>query len=287
LSYSNPPRGAALFHALNQRVEYAAKSLPTVTTFHDLFVLSGDYSTTAFREQFARQAGAAAERSDLIIAVSKFTASQVHDLLKVPVDRIRVIPHGTRQSTSPLPHDEGRENLILHVGAIQKRKNLMRLVDAFESIAPGTAPWRLILAGAASGFESEAVLAHIARSPARERIEVTGYIADAALEDLYRRARIFAFPSLDEGFGIPVIEAMARGLPVLTSDRSALPEAAGGAALLVDPTDQTSITGGLTKLVTDPQLRAELRAKGLARAATATWALAVERTWAVYRELLG
>jgi glycosyltransferase involved in cell wall biosynthesis len=288
LSYSNPPRGATLFHALNQRIEYAAKSIPAVATFHDLFVLSGDYSTPEFRDQFAKQARAAAERSDLIIAVSKFTAGQVHDLLKVPESRIRVIPHGTRQPQSPPPGDDARENLILHVGAIQKRKNLIRLIEAFESITGAHADsWRLVLAGAASGFQSQEIISRIARSPARAQIKVTGYISETALEDFYRRARIFAFPSLDEGFGIPVIEAMARGVPVLTSNRSALPEAAGGAALLVDPTDQESIAEGLTKLVNDPELRSELRNKGLARAARATWDIAVESTWAVYQELLG
>jgi glycosyltransferase involved in cell wall biosynthesis len=285
LRYSSSPRGASLFHALNQRVEYAAKSVPIVTTFHDLFVLSGDYSSPEFRAQFAEQARVAAERSDVVIAVSKFTAGQVRDLLHVPESRIRVVPHGTRPPESPAPEDGAREDLILNVGAIQKRKNITRLVEAFESLGGGR-PWRLVLAGAASGFQSDEILARIAASPVRERIEVTGFVSAAALEDLYRRARIFAFPSLDEGFGIPVIEAMARGVPVLTSDRSALPEAAGGAALLVDPTDTASIVDGLSRLTADSDLRASLCAKGLARAASATWERAVEQTWNVYQELL-
>lgn len=285
LRYSSPPARASLFHALNQRVQYGSKSIPIVTTFHDLFVLSGDYSTPEFRAQFAEQARVAAERSDIVIAVSQFTAGQVRDLLHVPESKIRVIPHGTRQPQSEAPMDEARENLILSVGAIQKRKNIVRLIEAFESLAPAR-EWRLVLAGAASGFQSGEILARIEASPVRARIEVTGYVSSTALEDLYRRARIFAFPSLDEGFGIPVIEAMARGVPVLTSDRSALPEAAGGAALLVDPTDGTSIADGLSRLTADPSLRAELRAKGLVRAAGATWERAVEQTWNVYQELL-
>ena len=143
-----------------------------------------------------------------------------------------------------------------------------------------------MLAGSPDGWQASEVLSRIAASGAKSRIEVTGYVGEDVLEDLYRRASIFAFPSLDEGFGIPVIEAMARGLPVLTSNRSALPEAAGGAALLIDPLDTASITEGLTKLAVDPAFRDELRSKGLARAAEMTWERAIEQTWNVYRELL-
>ena len=280
LNDSSPPK-ADLFHALNQRVEFAAKSIPTVVTFHDLFVLTGEYSSADFRDRFARQARQAAGRADLIIAVSRFTADQVRDLLNVPESRIRVVPHGTRR---PVDLKEGvRESIVLHVGAIQKRKNLIRLVEAFETLESS---WRLVLAGSPDGWQASEVLSRIAASGAKSRIEVTGYVGEDVLEDLYRRASIFAFPSLDEGFGIPVIEAMARGLPVLTSNRSALPEAAGGAALLIDPLDTASITEGLTKLAVDPAFRDELRSKGLARAAEMTWERAVEQTWTVYRELL-
>ncbi len=280
LSYTRPPR-ADLFHALNQRLEFPSRAIPSVVTFHDLFVLSGDYSTPDFRQRFAQQARQAAQRADLVICVSRFTADQVRDLLHVPESRLRVIPHGTRSSGVI---NGARENVILHVGAIQKRKNLVRLVEAFESVDPS---WRLILAGAASGFESQETLDRINSSRAATRIEITGYVSDAALETLYRRASIFAFPSLDEGFGIPVIEAMARGVPVLTSNRSALPEAAGGAALLIDPLHVDAIAQGLKQLTVDLALRDDLRAKGLARAASMTWERAVEQNWAVYQELLG
>ena len=101
-----------------------------------------------------------------------------------------------------------------------------------------------------------------------------------------RRASIFAFPSLDEGFGIPVLEAMSRGLPVLTSDRSALPEVAGDAALLVDPDETEAIAGGLNRLITEPGLREKLSRRGLERSQNYTWERAVNETWSVYCELL-
>lgn len=272
---------AGLFHGLNQRLP-ASRFPRSVCTFHDLFVLTSAYSTPEFRARFAAQARHAAARADLIICVSRFTANQVHHLLGVDTGRLRVIPHGTRFPTRPAP--AARLPLILHTGAIQHRKNLVRLVEAFERTAPS--PWRLVLAGS-DGFDAAAVHQRIAASPARARIETPGYVDDSRLATLYRQASLFAFPSLDEGFGIPVLEAMAQGIPVLSSNRSALPEACGDAALLVDPLDGDALAAGLGRLIQDAELRAALVLAGLRRAADFTWERAVSSTWAVYQELAG
>jgi glycosyltransferase involved in cell wall biosynthesis len=272
---SGSPR-ARLFHALNQRVDAPARH--TVTTFHDLFVITGDYSTAEFRERFAHQARQAAKNSDLIIAVSEFTADQIEEHLKFDRSRIRVVPHGVH-----LPRETGRprENLVLFVGAIQRRKNVARLVQAFEPMPEG---WRLVLAGAADGFGASEALQAIESSTRRGSIEIRGYVPDDELSRLYDRAAIFAFPSLDEGFGMPVLEAMAHGIPVITSTRSALREVAGDAALLVDPTDTEAVSGALIQLASDLSLRTELARRGRARAAQFSWSSAVNRTWAVYGE---
>jgi len=273
-----PPR-AELFHGLNQRLP-RLRSRRTVATFHDLFVLSAEYSTPDFRARFAAQARDAAERADAIIAVSHFTKSQLTALLNVEPSRIHVVHHGCRQ----LPRTERpREPVILTVGAIQKRKNTIRLVEAFESV---DLRWRLVLAGSA-GYGSNEILARIASSKARERITVTGYVSSADLASWYARASIFAFPSLDEGFGMPVLEAMAAGVPVLTSNCSALPEVAGDAALLVDPASTQAIAEGLRKLMYDEDLRAQSARKGLARAQLFPWDTAVQKTWRVYQSLAG
>ena len=278
LLWNGSPRSIDLFHGLNQRLDRRYRR--AVSTFHDLFVLTGEYSTPEFRARFAEQAKLAAERSDLIIAVSEFTASQVCDLLKVERSRIRVIPHGVR-----IPQEAvalTREPLILFVGAIQKRKNVQRLVSAFESTPDG---WTLVLAGS-MGYGADEILRHVERSSRRGDITIAGYVDNLELERLYGRASIFAFPSLDEGFGIPVLEAMARGVPVLSSNCSALKEVAGDAALLVDPKSAEQIAAGLNHLILDEDFRKELSQKGLRHASGYTWSGAASQTWEVYGELL-
>lgn len=274
-----PPR-AGLFHGLNQRLP-RTRLRRAVTTFHDLFVITGEYSTPEFRHRFEALARDAAQRSDLIITVSEFTACQVEALLGVERSRLRPIPHGVRQP--PLQDDdEPRENIVLHVGAVQKRKNLVRLVAAFERMPPG---WRLVLAGS-FGYGADEVLGRIEASARKRDIQVLGYVPAEVLSKLYRRAAIFAFPSLDEGFGIPVLEAMANGVPVLASNCSALPEAGGDAVVLADPADSDSLAAGLLELAGNSSLREELVRRGKVRIRGFTWDAAVDRTWAVYRELV-
>ena len=271
-----------LFHALNQRVD-RAMAKRVLTTFHDLFVMTGNYSTPEFRARFTEQARTAARNSDLIIAVSRFTADQVTNLLGVETSRVRVVPHGVhRAEVTP---ETSREKIILFVGALQVRKNVGRLASAFERL--DKRDWRLVLAGAANGFGAVEILAGIERSPARPRIKITGYLPREELDALYRKASVFAFPSLDEGFGIPVLEAMAHGIPVLTSKRSATAETAGDAAILIDPENVDEIAGALDTLTASEEIRRKLGAKGLMRASAYTWGRSVRETHAIYQELCG
>jgi glycosyltransferase involved in cell wall biosynthesis len=269
-----------LFHGLNQRLP-RHRFRRAVCTFHDLFVMTSEYSTPEFRARFTIQAREAAERADLIICVSEFTAKQVESLLHVERSRLRVIHHGTRFVETPAR--ASREPWVLHVGAVQTRKNLVRLIEAFETAAP--APWRLVLAGG-EGFGAGEIRARATASPARDRIEFTGWVDDRRLAELYARSSLLAFPSLDEGFGIPVLEAMAWGLPVVASNRSSLPEVCGGAALLVDPADTAALGAALRSLVEDPSLVAAMAEKGRERALQRPWSAAAAETLRVYTELL-
>jgi glycosyltransferase involved in cell wall biosynthesis len=273
--FGSLPSAAHLFHGLNQRLP---RHLPphTAVTFHDLFVMTGDYSTPEFRARFTQQARDAAARADAIIAVSAFTKRQVVELLGVPSSKVHVVHHGTRCLAYP---DVQREKIVLSVGAIQTRKNTARLIEAFETL---DSSWRLVLAGSA-GFGAEPILARAARN---SRILVTGYVSPEILAAWYARAMIFAFPSLDEGFGMPVLEAMAIGTPVITSNRSALPEVAGRAAILVDPEDSSALAEALRQLAANEDLRRQYGERGIERAREFTWGKAVRRTWDVYQMLL-
>jgi glycosyltransferase involved in cell wall biosynthesis len=273
------PRSADLFHGLNQRLPHIPMRA-AVSTFHDLFVLTGEYSTPEFRARLADQARHAAAGSAAIITVSAFTKSQVVSLLGVAAEKVHVVHHGCRNLAYPA--NIAREKIILNVGAVQQRKNIARLVEAFETVDPS---WRLVLAGSA-GFGSDEILARIENSPARGRIRVLGYATNSELAACYARAMVFAFPSLDEGFGMPVVEAMAAGTPVVASNSSALPEVAGDAALLVDPLDTAALGQALRDLAEKRELREELALRGRERASLFTWENAVRQTWDVYQKVL-
>jgi glycosyltransferase involved in cell wall biosynthesis len=278
LSDSWGNRSAGIFHGLNQRLP-KRRFRKQIATFHDLFVLTGDYSTPEFRERFAIQAREAAAGADLVIAVSAFTASQIEEYLHVPGSRIRIIHHGVIRR--PIP-DLPREKIALCVGAIQRRKNQAMLIRAFRALPED---WTLVLAGS-HGYEAAEAIGEVAASPAKDRIRITGYLTDDEIGDWYARASIFAFPSLDEGFGMPVLEAMAAGIPVIAGNRSALPEVCGGAAELIDPGSEGELASALLRLATDDTRRTELVDRGLRRAKDFRWEDAVLKTLAVYRELL-
>jgi glycosyltransferase involved in cell wall biosynthesis len=265
-----------VFHGLNQRLPEAKKG-KFVVTFHDLFVMTDNYSTPEFRARFAGLARDAAKRADAIIAVSEFTAGQVRSLLSVQ-RKIHVVPHGVH----PARLSPRTDKMILHVGSIQRRKNLIRLIEAFEALPAG---WKLVLAGG-SGYGSEEVRARLERSKRRADIETPGYVSPAELERLYDRASIFAFPSLGEGFGIPVLEAMVRGIPVVSSERTATAEVAGDAALVVNPLDSSAIAGALERIIESEELQAQLRRAGVAQAAKFSWERAVRSTREIYETLI-
>jgi glycosyltransferase involved in cell wall biosynthesis len=210
--------------------------------------------------------------------VSAFTAAQVHDLLGVERDRLRVVHHGVRPLNVP---PVSREPVILTVGAIQARKNIARLVEAFETLDP---EWRLVIAGS-RGYGADQALRRIEESPCHDRIRLLGYISTEELAGWYARASLFVFPSLDEGFGMPVLEAMAAGVPVIASNRAAVPEVAGDAAILVDPDDTEALSNFMQKLANNEELRSEMARRGRARAAGFSWHRAVEATWGIYAEL--
>ena len=206
----------------------------------------------------------------------------------MPAEKIVVIPQGVDRRFQPLPAgviEETRQRLclpqryVLFVGNLAPRKNLPRLMAAWNSISARFPDTKLVLAGAANRVFRDAGLP---RPPAT--VTSLGYVADEDLPALYGGALCFAFPSLYEGFGLPILEAMACGVPVLTSNVTSLPEVAGDAALLVDPYCVESLAAGLERLLRDDGLRSELARRGLDRARPFSWQRTAAATWQILAE---
>ncbi len=240
-------------------------STPLVVTVHDLAVIRHPDTFNRWTRGYSRALLPRLARSAArVIAVSEFTARESVELLGVDEDRVRVIPHGVEPQFSPEgPAAEG--DYVLFVGTREPRKNLDRLAEAarlvdIELRVVGDPGW------------------------GRVGVESLGFVDDAELARLYRGAACLAYPSLYEGFGLPVLEAMACGTPVVTSADSAPAELAGDAAVLVDPLDVESIAAGIREAIAR---RDELRAAGLERASDFTWDKAAKATADVYREAAG
>ena len=267
----------------------------TVVTIHDLgyrsFPAAHPPLARRYLELSTRWSAGVARR---IIVPSEATARDLHAAYGTPRTRIAIIPHGYGSRFRPLPEAEVAAGLarlgvappyILALGTLQPRKNLARVLAAFERLVARGLPHRLVLVGR-RGWLADPIFAALGSpgSPARGRVHVTGYLADDDLPIVYNGAAALAFPSLYEGFGLPALEALACGLPTLTSATSSLPEVVGDAALTVDPLDTDAITDGLWQLLTDAGLRAELRARGLERARGFSWARAAAATLATLEE---
>ncbi|MGH9935224.1 MAG: glycosyltransferase family 4 protein, partial [Blastocatellia bacterium] len=202
-----------------------------------------------------------------------------------------VEPGFTPQPTAPNEAEDVRRrfgisrDFLLAVGSLQPRKNLVRLIRAYVRLRSEREDFRpqLVIVGRKLWLASE-IFDEVKRQLWAEDVILTGYVADEDLPSLYRAARAFAYPSLFEGFGLPPLEAMACGTPVVTSDVSSLPEVTGGAALLIDPNDERALANSLIEIVNNEGLRAELREKGIAQAKKFTWRAAAEKTLRLYQE---
>jgi alpha-1,3-rhamnosyl/mannosyltransferase len=225
-----------------------------------------------------------------VVCVSEFTASEARILLDVPPEKISVIPNGVdpayRAPISPEEVDAvlARRRLprgaLLYVGSEEKRKNLVNLAMAYMGLARTGGVPPLVLVGPGSHWASGGSIA----SP---RIHATGYLETREIRALMAASAALVLPSLEEGFGLPVAEAMAAGLPVVCSRGSGLEEVAGGAATLVDPLNTRSIADGIEKVLGDPGAAATLRERGLARSLNFDWDTAARQTLALYRRVLG
>jgi len=234
-------------------------------------------------------------RADKVIAVSDFTKDEVIDVLGVPEQKVTVIHNGVAPAFHVIENDRVRDVLdkygiskkyILFVGKIEARKNLSGIIDAFEIFkSKSKFEHQLVLVGSL-GWRGQEAFDKIASYSLEEQVMHLGYVADEELPLLMGGADVFLYPSLYEGFGIPPLEAMACGTPVVASKTTSLPEVIGDAGVLVDPHSPDEIADALTEVLSDSGLRNHLIERGLKRAARFTWAKTAEKTLRLYEEVL-
>jgi glycosyltransferase involved in cell wall biosynthesis len=285
-----------VFHAPHY-VLPAAVPCPSVVTIHDcIHLMFPQYLPNKAAYLYARATmWAAVKRSDCILTVSEASKRDILHFFNVAPEKIVVVYNAIDDHFWLTPPDEEvahvRERyqldhqFVLYVGNIKPHKNLVRLIEAFDQLRrSGLEELKLLIIGdEISKLPSlrRAVHGH----KLHKHVRFLGYVSDSTLRVLYRLASVFVFPSLYEGFGLPPLEAMASGTPVVTSNQSSMPEVTGDAAMLVDPYDVDSIVDGMRRVLTDPALAAELRLRGPQRAREFSWASSVEKTREVYERV--
>jgi glycosyltransferase involved in cell wall biosynthesis len=267
-----------LFYAPDFLLPPLIGDLRTFVTIHDLsFLRHPETFPPQLRAYLESAVPRSAERADAILTDSEATRRDVIDLLGVIPERVTTILLGVSEAFTPdvAPGERahlqdayaiGARPYVLAVGTVQPRKNYARLIDAIDRVREAV-DVELIIVGQ-PGWLADGVLEAAA---ARDHVRLLGFVDDADLPALYRQASVLAFPSLYEGFGLPPLEAMACGTPAVASTASSVPEAVGDAGLMVDPLDVAGWADALIAVLTDPDLRADLTEKGLARAAGFTW----------------
>jgi glycosyltransferase involved in cell wall biosynthesis len=268
------------------------RSRPLVVTVHDLaFLRAPEHFTARGNRYFRRALNVALTDADLVLVPSLTTADDCH-LHGFSPDRVRVVPHGVRAravATSEVADLRARFHLhspyVLWCGTLEPRKNLPTLLDAFADVAKHDPDLSLVLVGPKGWGRTAATISARLGGPLAERVAVLGRLSDDDLQVAYAGARAFCFPSLWEGFGMPVLEAMAHGTPVVTSSGTSMAEFTEGAGLLVDPRDPDALAGAILD-ATGPR-HDELAASASVRARDYTWAHVAEQTVDAYRSLAG
>jgi glycosyltransferase involved in cell wall biosynthesis len=267
-----------------------------VLTVHDLaFLLHPECADAGLRDYLERAVPRSVARADFVLADSENTKDDLICLLGVPPEKIEVVPGGVDREFAPVEDGARRQDMrnrisgghpyVLNVGMIEPRKNLLRLIEAFEIMkSRHDLPHRLVLAGK-RGWLSDDIYRRAERSTLASEILFPGFVSEGDLPLLYGAADLFAFPSLYEGFGLPPLEAMASGVPVVVSRSSSLPEVVGDAAQMVRPESPEELAEAIARVLTDSTLRDSMVVKGLEQSRRFTWEASARRMLDVYRRL--
>jgi glycosyltransferase involved in cell wall biosynthesis len=230
-----------------------------------------------------------------VLTVSETSKRDILRFFTVPEDKVTVIPNAIDERFGTPPADDEiqrvreryqlSDEFVLYTGNIKPHKNVDRLIDAFHQLREeGFGQLRLLIIGDEISTHPSLRRA-VHRWKLHKHVRFLGFVPDQTLAVLYRLASVFVFPSLYEGFGLPPLEAMASGTPVVTSNVSSLPEVVGDAAVLIDPLDPAAIASGIRQVLTDPGLRADLVARGLERARMFSWDTSVQRVREIYGQV--
>jgi glycosyltransferase involved in cell wall biosynthesis len=284
---------ADVYHSSYYLMPYLP-GVPTVLTIYDLIpMLFPEYSTARARLLFRLTTSLALRAASHVILISQATRRDLLAAYRFSPEKLTVIPLAADPAFRPAsPHEvesvrrkhDLPEDYVLYLGSNKPHKNLVRLIDAFSRIARHTPRIALVIAGAWDPCYPQA-RRRVAALELERSVHFLGPVAEEDLRALYSGATAFVFPSLYEGFGLPVLEAMACGTPIACSDASSLPEVAGDAALYFDPTDVEAIAWAFSEILTDPALRENLRAQGLNRASEFSWEQTGQETLDLYREI--
>lgn len=276
-----------------------ACACPAVVTVHDLSFYRYPQAFRRFNRAYLGWiTRVSVRRAARVIAVSESTRQDVIAFCGVPAERVVVVPNGVTEEFGPadaraIAAFRRRRGLparfILFLGTLEPRKNIARLLEAYAQMirrrAASDTPM-LIIAGA-KGWFYDAIFARVEQLALTERVIFPGFVPADELPWWYRAAELFVYPSLFEGFGLPVLEAMACGTPCITSNVSSLPEVAGDAALLVAPEDGVALADAMARVLDEPALAAQMRAAGPTQAARFPWTRTARETASVYRAVLG
>jgi glycosyltransferase involved in cell wall biosynthesis len=267
---------------------------PFVVTIHDLsFLLYPGSFRTLNRTYLRAFTRLSVQRARRVLAVSESTKRDLMQYYHLKPDKIDIVYNGVDSHFRPLPEDQIEgfrskrglpERFILFVGTLEPRKNIVRLVEAYARIPQQPCPPLVLVGG--KGWLYDEVFARVEALNLNDRVRFVGYVPAEELAWWYNAATLFVYPSLYEGFGLPPLEAMACGTPVITSATSSLPEVVGDAGLLVDPTDLDALAMAMEQVLTDGALRTEMRAAGLPRARTFSWQRTAQRTVTSYHRAL-
>ncbi len=288
------PPESALFHA-TEHLLLPLRDIPTVLTVHDLiFERFPQYHKRLNHIFLTRTMPLFVQRATTIITISNATRDDLIRMYGIPAEKIHVVYEAPAPHFRPQPEEIVHrvrqryglpERYMLTVGTLEPRKNLGRLLAAFERAHAMGLVDAWVIVGQ-RGWLYEDFFRRLEKSPAREAVILPGFVPDEDLPAMYSGATLFVLPSLYEGFGLPVLEAMACGAPVVTSNVGPLPEVGGDAALYVDPVSVDALSDVLVRCLKDSSLREEMRQKGLEQAARFSWERTAEQTAAVYRKTI-